>query len=169
MHAKIKTVRTSFALLALTTVIAGCGVSTEIRTVQDGDTYSRWYREMDRIPFLFHYPDGRLEAFNDHGEPLGQFAAAVEAERGDRVEIYVGHFDGPAKSLCYSTPDTLPTNSGPTVVSALCDHERSVVSFSDHAQDQVLAAKSLYVARARSVLLNGISESPVQEANQIPY
>lgn len=169
MHAKINMVRKSFALLAFTTVIAGCGVRTEIRTVQDGDTYSRWYREMDRIPFVFHYPDGHLEAFNDHGQPLSQFAATLEAARGDRVEIYIGHFDGPAKSLCYSTPDTLPTNKGPTVVSALCDHERSVVSFSDHAKGQALSEKSLYVARARSVLLNGIAESPLQEANQIPY
>lgn len=169
MHVKFNVVRNSFALLVVISMMAGCGARTEIRTVQDNDTYSFWNKKMDHIPFVFHYPDGRLEAFDDHGQVFSQPAAALEAERGDRVEIYVGHFDGPVKSLCYSSPDAAPTSKGPTVVSALCDHERSVVSFSDHARDRVLAAKSLYVARTRSLLLNGIWESPAQEPNQLPY
>lgn len=169
MYLEFSTIRNALALLVGVSLMTGCAARTEIRTVQDSDSYSLWSKAMDHIPFVFHYPDGHLEAFNDHGEVFSQPASVLEAERGDRVEIYVGHFKGPGKSLCYSTPDTVPTDKGPTVVSALCDHERSVVSFSDHARDRVLAEKPLYIARARSLLLNGIWESPSQEPNQIPY
>ncbi len=158
------------ALLTLSTLVGGCATRLETQTVRDEDTYSVWWSRTQQVPFVFHYPDGRLEAYDGKGARYSKAAALIEAEHDDRVEIYLGRFDGPEKTLCYSAPDASTNERGPTVLAALCDHQRSVVSLSNRARGSVLAAaKGPYIAWTRRKLLNGIFQSAAQEPDVRPY
>ncbi len=157
------------AAIVVACLVSGCAAVTETGTVKDKDHYDLWDKRMAHMPFVFHYADGAKAAFDARGDVFKESATAVEAERGQRVEIWVGHFTGPLKTLCTSAPVSASSESGPTVVSALCDHDRSVISFSDRARDRVIAARPLYIARVRKLILNGIWESAAQEPDPLPY
>jgi hypothetical protein len=162
----------ALAAIAITGLSVGCTVMTETKTVETSDTYQLWSARMDRMPFLFHLPDGQLEAFDDRGHAWSEPASQVEASDADRVEVYVGSFSGLPTSLCEgktqlsSTSATAPTAN---VVSALCDRSRTVVSFSDQARSRLLTARTSYIARTRHLLLNGIWKSVAQEPDPRPY
>lgn len=162
----------TMTMIAVTGLAAGCSAITETRTVETADTYQRWSTQMDHIPFLFHLPDGRLEAFDDHGKAWSEAGSQVEAGDANRVEVYVGKFPGPSASLCEDEPRPPASSvdaSKANVVSALCDHSRTVVSFSDLARPKALAARTAYIAHTRYLLLNGIWKSVAQEPDPKPY
>jgi len=162
----------ALAAIAITGLSVGCTVMTETRTVETSDTYQLWSDRMDRMPFLFHLPDGQLEAFDDHGHAWNAAASQVEASDTDRVEVYLGSFSGLPTSLCEGKTQlssTSATTPNANVVSALCDRSRTVVSFSDRARSKVLAARETYIAHTRHLLLNGIWKSVAQEPDPRPY
>ncbi|SDG01553.1 MULTISPECIES: hypothetical protein [Rhodanobacteraceae] len=169
MQFRLTTVRSALAVFLVMSVLTGCAAVTETSTVKEKDTYDLWDKRMDHIPFVFHDADGAVTAFDNRGDIFSKAATAVEAERGRRVEIWVGHFSGPLKTLCSGAPASVPDAKGPTVVSALCDRDRSVVSFADRARERVIATRPVYIARARKLLLNGIWESVAQEPDPLPY
>jgi hypothetical protein len=161
----------ALAAIAITGLSVGCTVMTDTKTVQTSDTYQLWSARMDRMPFLFHLPDGQLEAFDDHGHAWSETASQVEASDADRVEVYIGSFSTLPTSLCEGKTQLASTSSAPTanVVSALCDRSRTVVSFGDQARSKVLAARETYIAHTRYLLLNGIWKSVAQEPDPRPY
>lgn len=172
MSCTYRALRHALVIIVSTGLSVGCSVVTETRTVEMSDTYQHWSDRMDHIPFLFHFADGHLEAFDDHGKTWEDAGSKVEASGTDRVEVYVGNFTGPSDSLCTGEPKRQPVAAdavGANVVSALCDQARTVVSFSDHARPRVLAARKSYIARTRHLLLNGIWKSVAQEPDPRPY
>ncbi|WP_156108679.1 MULTISPECIES: hypothetical protein [Luteibacter] len=169
MRFKLTTRRTAITLFLATSGLTGCAAVTETGTVKANDTYDLWDKRMDHIPFVIHDANGNAAAFDSRGDVFNEPVADVEAERGRRVEIWVGHFSGPVKTLCAGAPASVPNDKGPTVVSALCDRDRSVVSFSDRARERVIAARPGYIARTRKLLLDGIWESVAQEPDPLPY
>lgn len=172
MSRTYRSLRHALTLIAVTGLSVGCSVISQTRTVQASDTYQRWAGQMDHIPFLFHLPDGQLEAFDDHGNTWAAPGSEVEANDADRVEVYVGNFSGLSPSLCAGKPhEQAPAANvaGINVVSALCDRSRTVVSFGDRARPRVLAARKAYIARTRHLLLNGIWKSVAQEPDPRPY
>ncbi|UPG96094.1 hypothetical protein [Luteibacter aegosomatissinici] len=132
--------------LAITSLASAC--SAVIRTeAQATDTYDHWNGQMDHIPFLVHYPDGRLVETDRSGHPLAGPSATTAP---DRVEVYVGTFPGPNATLCEEPPTAEQRAlhpKAPDVVAALCDHTRTVVYFSDKAGSGSLADTGSYVVR----------------------
>jgi len=167
-----KTLRYALVIVVSTGLSVGCSAITQTSTVEASDTYLHWSEQMDHMPFLFHLPDGRMEAFDDHGKVWADAGGHVEASGSDRVEVYVGNVPGPSDALCAVGPKGRPPSANAdaaNVVSALCDHSRTVVSFRDHARPRVLAATGDYVGRVRHLLLNGIWKSVAQEPDPRPY
>lgn len=161
-----QTFRRALTIVLVTGLATGCGLRLSTSTVQPSDTYGLWEDRLDRMPFLFHFPDGHIEAFDDHGGALTEAGDTSGVDSGRRVEVYIGGFPSSAGSLCgapvvHLSPGTEP--GGANVVSALCDRSRTVVSFSDHVRPRVLAATRSYVPRVRHLLLEGIWESVAQE------
>jgi hypothetical protein len=172
MSCAYRTLRHALVIIASTGLSVGCTAVTQTRTVETSDTYQHWSEKMDHMPFLFHLPDGRTEAFDDHGKAWADAGSHIEASGADRVEVYIGNFSGPSDTLCAVQPKAQLSNASAddaNVLSALCDHSRTVVSFSDHARPRVLAATDNYVGRVRHLLLNGIWKSVAQEPDPRPY
>jgi predicted ABC-class ATPase len=172
MSRAYRTLRHALVIMATTGLSVGCSAITQTTTVEASDTYQHWSDKMDHMPFLFHLPDGRTEAFDDHGKAWADAGSHVETSGADRVEVYVGNFPGPSDTLCAVRPKAQPagaTANDANVVSALCDQSRTVVSFSDHVRPRVLAATGDYVGRVRHLLLNGIWKSVAQEPDPRPY
>ncbi|SKB30842.1 hypothetical protein [Luteibacter sp. 22Crub2.1] len=100
MRLTLSTLLRPIGLAAIAVALAGCATRTEMQMVRDEDTYNVWSSRIQHLPFVVHQPDGRFEAYDGTGAPFPKAAAMVEAEHDDRVEIYIGRFDGPDKTLC---------------------------------------------------------------------
>lgn len=161
----------AMVVIALAALASGCSAITTTETVKASDTYDVWSSRMDHMPFLFHFPGGLVEVFDDHGDVLAGMSESKDPESGNRVDIYVDERPSASMSLCDPMADEHLSTidpKGPNVVSALCENTRSVVSFTDHARPRVLAARSSYVARARHLLLDGIWTSVAQTPDPLP-
>lgn len=147
-------------VLAVATLGAGCSAHLQTRTVQLSDTYDLWAARLEHMPFVFHHPNGAVEAYDVHGT----------AWKGDidtrRVEVFEG-IDGALPTALCTTPDSTGTASQHVgtgeVTAAICDRQRTVVSFNESVRERVLASKPTYVPRVRHLLLEGIWESVAQE------
>ena len=128
---------------------------------------------MDSMPFVFHLPEGRIEAFDGKGARLPDPIGNVEALRGSRVEIFLGQFTGPGTSMCGGSPKLAALEKddsekvGGNVVAALCDGDRTVVSYIDRAKPHVLGEHKGYVSIARYLLLEGLWGATTEDSN--PY
>lgn len=153
------------AMILITGLLTGCGLSLSTGTVQTSDTYSLWEARLDHMPFLVHFPDGKLEAFDDDGRAWPDASQGLDDSSTRRVEVYVGGLPG-AVSLCGGPSINAPRGgeaNGANVVSVLCDRSRTVVSFSDRVRPRVVAATRSYIPHVRHLLLEGIWESVAQE------
>lgn len=169
----LRNIRPVACALALTGVVSGCATHVQTMTARASDTYYRWNDRMDDMPFVFHLPEGRVEVFDSRGAPWAASADAVEAGHGRRVEIFLGRFAGPGASMCGGSP-TLTTMSADdrgkgagNVVAALCDQQRTVVSYIDRAKPQVLDEHPRYLSTARYLLLQGLWGATTEDTD--PY
>ncbi len=153
------------AMILITSLATGCSLRLSTGTVQTTDTYSLWEGRLDRLPFLVHFPNGKLEEFDDHGNAWPDANPGSDDSSARRVEIYTGGLQR-AMSLCGSPSTSAPLSgeaNGANVVSVLCDGSRPVVSFSDRVRPRVIADTRSYIPRVRHLLLEGIWESVAQE------
>ena len=119
---------------------------------------------MKDAPFVFHEADGRVEVLDAEGNRWSRPSKDLPVSDGDHVEIYVGRFDKPSQDIC-RTPPVIPqvVHGDTNLIAALCDRDRTVVSYGDRVMDRELAMKSHYLPRVRHLLLEGIFESVAQE------
>jgi hypothetical protein len=142
---------------------AGCAAHLQTRTVQSSDTYDLWASRLEHMPFVFHLADGHADVYDVHGRPWTGPTDGLQDGHTQRVEVYVGTLGAPSAAMCSPLPPGSTGASEANVVAAICDRSRTVVSFSDHVRDRVLASKTEYVPRVRHMLLEGIWESVAQE------
>jgi hypothetical protein len=153
------------AILLFSSLAAGCGLHLQTKSVQTNDTYERWDARMETMPFVFHDTDGHIEVFDDHGKRWSGPTYGLDEGGMDHVEVYIGSFGKSYPSLCAAKSPPPPTvsDADANVIAALCDRNRTVVSFTDQVRDRVITAKTGYVPRVRHLLLEGIFESAAQE------
>lgn len=147
-------------VLAIAALGSGCAAHLQTKTVQASDTYDLWATRMARMPFVFHHADGTVDTYDVLGHA---WTGGVEAAR---VEVYEGALPATSTGLCTApgqAPSAHANAAGPDVSAALCDSQRTVVSFSEKVRERVLAAKPTYVPHVRHLLLEGIWESVAQE------
>lgn len=145
---------------------AGCAAHLQTRTVQSGDTYDLWAARMEHMPFVFHEPDGHVDVYDAGGNAWTGSTNGLQDGSAARVEVYEGRFAAPTGTMCTPSAPALKagsTSGNANVVAAICDRDRTVVSFSDKVRPRVLGAKTEYVPRVRHLLLEGIWESVAQE------
>lgn len=170
-----KMIRHAMVALALTGAVTGCATKIQTMTSRPSDTYYRWDGRMDAMPFVFHLPDGRTEAFDGRGAPWPTSAAELEADKGRRVEIFVGRFAGPGASMCGDSPKLMEIEKDDgkkvpgNVVAALCDSDRTVVSYIDRAKPHAIEQRKSYVAAARFLLLEGLWGATSEDTTTSPY
>ncbi|UPG96088.1 hypothetical protein [Luteibacter aegosomatissinici] len=153
-------------LVGVAALATGCAAHLQTRTVQPSDTYDAWATRMETMPFVFHRAGGPTEVYDVHGHAWSGAQGSADAADGQRVDIYVGGLSTPATSLCSATGSAAASGTGvddTRVTAAICDHQRTVVSFDEHVRARVLATKPAYVPRVRHLLLEGIWESVAQE------
>ncbi len=153
-------------MILVTALSAGCAAHLQTKTVQTSDTYDLWASRMQSMPFVIHQKDGQIALVDVHGDPWRGSTEGLQDGSAQRVEVYEGAFAAPSATMCkapMAPPRSGITASSDNVVAAICDRDRTVVSFSDTIRPRVLGSKTEYVSRVRHLLLEGIWESVAQE------
>lgn len=161
----------AMAIVAMVGLSAGCSAIIHNGTVLTTDTYDLWSDRVDHIPYVFHFADGHVEAYDDQGNAWTDAERRLQAYPGARVEVYVDGARTPSAALC-DKPATVAlaatTTGKPNVVSVLCDNTRTVVSFTDHVKPGALAARKAYISRVRRLLLDGIWACDPDQPEPLP-
>ncbi|MGA7437114.1 MAG: hypothetical protein WBW32_03175 [Luteibacter sp.] len=147
-------------------MLAGCGATVDTFAVRPEDTPLRWDRAMASMPFLLHFPDGRMVAYDQDGRPWPGVHANDLSHISGHVEMFVGPFQATGSPMCSAHPTLSRVEAGariPNLAVVLCDHERAVDAFSDTVPVTTLGAPATLTAHARQLLLEGIQDSSAQQ------